>query len=57
MCLASRSLEDALILDSQLGAPGFAAPIYLTFITVRWKKYLYFYQADVVWVEHAAVVF
>lgn len=25
---------------SQLGAPGLAAPIYLTFVTVRWKKYL-----------------
>lgn len=57
MCLASRSLEDALILDSQLGAPGLAAPIYLTFITVRWKKYLYSYWADVAWVEPAAVVF
>lgn len=38
MRLVSRSLEDAFILDSQLGAPGLAAPIYLTFVTVRWKK-------------------
>lgn len=57
MCLASRSLEDALILDSQLGAPGLSARIYLTFITVRWKKYLYSCRADVVRVEHTAVVF
>lgn len=40
MCLVSRTLEDVLALVSQLGAPGLAAPIYLTFVTVRWKKYL-----------------
>lgn len=46
-----------MISGSVLQKRGLAVPIYLSFVSVRWKNYLQSYQAYVVWVDQAAAVF